>query len=338
VRVTTTQIAAIDPDPRDRVDFHMHSTVSDGAKSPEQVLGMLSAHGVRAAAFTDHDDIAASRDPALVRAIARLGAAAPHMVPGVEITCWLDQVPGKGGLQELHMVGLGCNPRHPALRKALIRQRLGIAARVKACVSALRADGYDIRTSELGRVAKTKAVKPATIADLLVKRGYARDRFDALFGLVLPRLPQPGDIPESFMMTTERAIDIIHEAGGVAILAHPDRHSPSNDMAEVDRLFSDLRAQGLDAVEVYRTDVALEEQPRYAAAAKRAGLLASGGSDYHDLNDHGEGRYPGDANAPLELWPALERKIRERGGVTDVRDIAPKSTADSSASERFLLA
>lgn len=319
------------------VDFHMHTTTSDGRHSDTEIIDALGRYGIEVAAITNHDDASVGRDKAVVRYLEQLGDRAPQIVPGVEITCWLDETVDPDGWQSLHIIGLGCDPNHPALRKALIRQRLGIVARVKDCIETLRAKGYDVSRRELGRVAGTRAIVPGILAQLLATKGYASSTAKALEEIVLPNIAWPGELPQDFTMSPADAIAIIHRAGGAAVLAHPHRNVPSHDPVCIMRLMTDLEAKGLDAAEVYRADLDDEYQPVYAECAARAGLLVSGGSDYHAVNQNGTDRHVGDAHVPSGIWPALEALIKARGGITDIRDVRVERHPHATAAERFRL-
>ena len=299
-------------------DLHMHTTASDGLLSGRQLVDRMCRHRVAVGAITNHDDASVGRDVDLARYVASLGPDAPRVVPGVEITCGLEAPLEPGGSAHLHIVGVGCNPRDLALRKALLRQRRGVSDRVRDCVKKLQTDGYDVSVGELGLVAGRRCVYGGDIARLLVKKGYAKTKAEADVKLVAPRLSKPGELPVPDAMPAKEAIALIRAAGGVAVLAHPHRAIPSHDPQRVLSLMRSLRSHGLDAAEVYRADLEPERQPMYAACARSAGLLISGGSDFHSASQRGTGRHPGDARAPESVWRPIEALIRQRGGCTDI--------------------
>ena len=154
----------------------------------------------------------------------------------------------------------------------------------------------------------------ADIARLLVERGYT-EQFGAALKTVLAHSADYRSLPQRFTMDAADAIRLIHDAGGVAILAHPHRVVINHDPDILRDLFTDLRAKGLDAAECYRYDLAKERSPAYRALIEEAGLLPSGGSDFHHFNQRGSKRYPGDADAPAELWAPMAALISERGGL-----------------------
>lgn len=318
------------------IDLHLHTYGSDGVFPARKVVEQAQANGVRVAALTDHDTMEAARDTDLVRALRALGGRAPQIVPGVEISCHLEAPLAKGGKEYLHIIGLGVDPRDPELRKALIAQRLGISARIRDCIAKLQADGFDIRYGEIGRTCGLEAPTERTLGEILAAKGYAKDADTARKELVAPRLTKNGELPERFEMDPAEAIALIHAAGGVAILAHPHRYVPTHDEPTLRALFARLAAVGLDGAEVYRFDLEPAEQPRYRELIEEAGLLVSGGSDFHAPSRGGVPRAPGDARAPLELWEPLAERIRARGGCTDIRDLNPGKHPHASAAERML--
>ncbi len=319
------------------IDLHLHSNISDGVQADDHLVELVMQAGVAVAAVTDHDSIASALDPTLVARLRALGAQAPRFVPGVEFTCWLDTPIRPGCRQEVHVVGLGCNPYQPALQAALSRQRLSAIARIRTCVARLNADGYPLRFAEVGFAAARQGLHKWHIGKALAAHGYAGSAEVAVKTLVSPRFPKPEAGTTTALLTPAQAILLIRAAGGVAVLAHPQRNVPANDPAAATDLLVSFKMHGLDAVEVYRVDLPATERPMYEKVAQSLGLLLSGGTDYHGAGDTGGPRFPGDAHAPLSLWAPLEALIHARGGVTDVCDVAPKSLLHANAAERLLL-
>lgn len=320
------------------LDLHLHSNISDGVLSDIGLVDLVRQSGVGVAAITDHDSIGAAHDQALVQHLSRLGARAPQIVPGVEIGVWLDQPVRPGYWQEAHIVGLGCDPANPKLRAALIRQRLSRYARVRACVERLRADGFALSFADVGFTAGLQAPTSWHIGKALADRGYAKDPDTASRELVTPRYPSPAEMPEAPILGSREAIQRIRAAGGVAVLAHPHRNAPAADPQAITDLFAKLKAEGLDAVETYRVDLPADHRPLYEAAARTAGLLTSGGTDFHGAGENPPKKRPGDAGAPASLWPPLEQLIRARGGITDVRQVRLPLAPQAGAAERMLFA
>jgi predicted metal-dependent phosphoesterase TrpH len=331
------QAASVQMSPVGGVDLHMHTTTSDGDLSATRIVDLLRAAKVQVAAITDHDAMASARNSVLWKYLDALGPNAPQMVPGVEITCSMTAPLVDGGSQMLDVVGLGCDPQNLALRKALTRQRLGTAARVRDCVEKLRADGYDLSYGKLGRVAGLRAVDVGILDRAVVRGGYAPDCETARNEIINPHLADYRGMPQRFTMDAQDAIALIHAAGGVAILAHPQRVVTNHDPKILKGLFADLASKGLDAVEAYRFDLEKEKQPLYRSLIKEVGLLVSGGSDYHYPNEKGVKRHPGDAGVPCSVWAAFKQLIEKRGGFTDIRDVRVARTKKANAAERFRL-
>lgn len=319
------------------IDLHLHSNISDGIQPDERLIDLVAKAGLKIAAVTDHDSMAAAHDPALAQHLRALGPNAPHLVPGVEISCWLESPIRPGCRQEVHVIGLGCNPYQPALQAALARQRLGIIQRIRTCVAKLNADGYPLRFADVGFAAALQGLQKWHIGKALAAHGYAKTPEEAVKNLVAPRYPKPERHTPTALLSPGEAVALIRAAGGVAILAHPHRNVPANDQAAAMELLKGLKEQGLDAVEVYRVDLPAAERPMYENVAQSVGLLLSGGTDYHGSGDIGGPRFPGDAHAPFALWPPLEALIQARGGVTSFQDVAPSAHPNGNAAERLLL-
>jgi hypothetical protein len=146
-------------------------------------------------------------------------------------------------------------------------------------------------------------------------------------------------------MEPAEAIAAIHAAGGIAILAHPNKNVPDLNEPELRSLIAYLKANGLDGVEGYRYEIDRATSEKFLVPLiEEMGLLVSGGSDFHceakDVGSDRPGKYrhPADSHSPADIWPALEARIRERGGLTNVLDIETLPAADASAAERLAFA
>jgi predicted metal-dependent phosphoesterase TrpH len=211
---------------------------------------------------TDHDTVAAVAE---VSAAAR--AANIRVVPGIEITSIDDG-------RDVHMLGYFFDPASAALGRFLEGQRALRVARVRE---------IGIRLSELGMPVEVEPVLQAAanrpgssvgrpqLARALVAAGYVESVQQA-FELWLAT-GQPAYVPRTGP-SPATVIDVIHEAGGVASFAHPG-------VTKRDSLIVTLVNRGLDAIEVYHSDHAPEDERAYEQLATRLGVLISGGSDFH---------------------------------------------------------
>jgi predicted metal-dependent phosphoesterase TrpH len=266
------------------IDLHLHTTASDGRCTPEALVQRAAAAGLSVIAVTDHDTTAG-----LAPARAATAAAGLRFVAGIEITAI------EAG-HDVHVLGYFIDPEHAGLQAFLADARASRAARIGAIVERLAAAGAPIDPQLLlARAARQDggSVGRPLIARALVEAGHASDTGDA-FERWLGR-DRPGFVPRAGA-PPERVIAMVHEAGGLASLAHPG-------LAGIDDRIPALRDAGLDAVEVYHSDHDELARERYAALAERLGLLLTGGSDYH--GDPAHGIALGAVTLPAREWERL---------------------------------
>ena len=246
------------------VDLHIHTTASDGADTPAQVVALASALGLGAIAVTDHDTVSGIGEA--VAAGAGLGVA---VIPGIELSA---DYRGR----EVHLLGLFIDRGSAALRSALdwsVRQRL---ARNDRMVAALAADGFDIPPEALGALCPGAVPGRPHLAEYLLRRGYVasiQEAFDRYLGEGRPYFR-----PRKLLPLRE-AVRAIRAAGGVAVIAHPLQYG--YDEARLRRFLREGKDLGCQALEVYYPEHTPAQQAMLTALADELGLALSGGSDYH---------------------------------------------------------
>jgi predicted metal-dependent phosphoesterase TrpH len=244
------------------IDLHLHTTASDGRLSPAELVARASAAGLTTISVTDHDTVAA---------IAEVTEAARgvniRVVPGIEITA-------VDAGRDVHMLGYFFNPLSTTLATVLEQQRALRVARVREIGARLAALGMpiDVESVLLAAAARPgSSVGRPQVARQLVQAGYVtsvQEAFDQWLATGRPAfMPRTGPSPAAI-------VDTIHQAGGVASIAHPA-------VTKRDELIAPLVEHGLDAIEVYHSDHSPEAEQIYKAMAKRLGALVSGGSDFH---------------------------------------------------------
>jgi predicted metal-dependent phosphoesterase TrpH len=247
------------------IDLHCHSTVSDGMLPPAEVVARAAGNGCRWLALTDHDDLD-GLDVAAQTA-ARLGMG---FVPGVEVSVsWQDIT--------LHIVGLGINPGSATLRQGLAQVRSGRAERAEQMADGLARAGIGGALQGAYHYASNPAlISRAHFARYLVEKGHARDT-GAVFKRYLVK-GKPGYVKHEWA-TLGDAVEWIHAAGGLAVIAHPARYRVS--AAGMQDLLREFRELGGDGIEVITSSHSTEDYQRFDVLAREAGLLASVGSDFH---------------------------------------------------------
>ncbi len=241
-------------------DLHIHTTASDGLLSPTQVVRRAGDAGLAFLSLTDHNTVAG-----LAEGARALGDAKTQLVPGVE----LSSQPGDG--DEIHLLGYGVDPRSEVLL-ATCRELCELKNRqLQHILRELRSSGVHVDERELEPQSEGAYVGRLLLADLLVQDGVVSSRRQAFRQWLGSR----GDayVPMA-PFSPCRCIEAIHEAGGLAVLAHPT-------IRTVDRWIESLVRMGLDGVEVYRPGRQGNEQLYVEKAATHFGLFVTGGSDLH---------------------------------------------------------
>jgi predicted metal-dependent phosphoesterase TrpH len=240
------------------VDLHAHSTASDGAVAPAAVVETAARAGLAALALTDHDTlagVAAARE-----AGARLGV---RIVAGVELSVMDDE-------REIHLLGLHI-ARVDALEAELQSVRAARRTRAQRIVGKLNALGVPIAIEAVWAQAADGAVGRPHVARALIAGGWARDQRDA-FDRYLGA-GRPANV-EKEPVTIAAGVRLIHDCGGLAVIAHPGQDGRRERIEP-------LVAMGLDGIEVLHPGHGTEDIARLAALAEFFSLVPSGGSDWH---------------------------------------------------------
>lgn len=261
-----------------QTDLHMHSSVSmDGEISPRGLAELCYQEGVTLAALTDHNDIAGSAE--FIWRSAQLGVQA---IPGVELDCVHE-----GNL--LHMLGYGIDIANEALLHAVQAVRGLQAEAGMRLMDAVAAQGIVFDREQVLELAGDGVVCAETIAQSafqvpenrthplirpLLPGGALADRPLVNFYWSVCAPGKPAYVPVDFM-TAGQAVDLIHEAGGIAVLAHPG--ASISDAVVLDSVLG-LPLDGVEAFSSYHTT---QQAGEYAAKAAARHLLVSGGSDFH---------------------------------------------------------
>ncbi len=245
-------------------DLHTHSTASDGAYSPAELVRQAHAAGVTHLALSDHDCT-----DGLDEAHAEARACGLTLIPAVEIsTTWH----GKS----VHIVGLNIDPACPALQEGLARLQATRLTRAEEMGRRLARDGIPGGYDAARELAGAGMITRTHFAQFLVNQGLAgavRDVFDHY--LVQGK---PGYVPTQWA-GLEEAVAWIKGAGGIAVVAHPQRYKLTASW--LGRLLMEFKAAGGEALEVVAGAANPGDIQSSASAARRHGLLASAGSDFH---------------------------------------------------------
>lgn len=240
------------------VDLHAHSTASDGAHAP--VVAVETAHraGLAAFALTDHDTLAGI--PEAQRTADALGL---RLVPGVEMSV-------HQGAIEVHLLGLHIRDVS-ALQARLEIYRDHRTARAREIVTRLNAIEVAVTVDAVLEAAAGGAVGRPHVAKALIAGGFVKDSREAFDRYLAAGKPA---FVEKERLDIAEGIAIIHEAGGIAVIAHP---GPEGRRERIEPLV----ALGLDGLEVRHPSHSGEDIKRLTALTDFFGLVPSGGSDWH---------------------------------------------------------
>ncbi len=269
-------------------DLHTHSTASDGILSPEELVTIAENTGLEVLGLTDHDTI-----DGINPAIEFAKGKKVRIIPGIELSCsW------EAGDISVHVIGLFFDHEGKSLRNLLEGQRKGRFRRALRILDLL--EGLDITVEPLRkRFLASEYEKPLGrphIARYLFESGAVRD-FQAAFNQYL-RKGAPAYVPKPVLLP-EDGISAIHEAGGLAFIAHPGL------ISEWDEVWDQIRRLSLDGIEVYYSEHENPQTEFFANIARDCGYLISGGSDFHGVMDKSAKRLGG-SGIDKKMFDTLE--------------------------------
>ncbi|WP_246300716.1 PHP domain-containing protein [Actinopolyspora biskrensis] len=259
-----------------RIDLHVHSTESDGTDKPAELVRTAVEAGLDTIALTDHDTTAGWRE--IERAVREQERTSLRVVPGAELSCSSDD--GHGGSVTVHLLAYLFDPGSQALADEQLRLRSERRGRLEQMARRMAADGFPVDPDALmaGLPPDSPGGRPH-LARALVEGGSVEtvtEAFDEYLRTGGPYYLPRTDTP------VERAIEMITEAGGVTVLAHPFAASRGRSVTE--DVIADLADRGLSGVEIEHPDHEDKARGRLRGLAAELGLVPTGGSDYHGTN------------------------------------------------------
>jgi 3',5'-nucleoside bisphosphate phosphatase len=274
-------------------DLHSHSSVSDGMLRPAELVARAAEQGVGLFALTDHDEVAG-----LEEAIAAARAVDLSFVPGVEVSVtWGDTT--------IHIVGLGIDPRDAQLHARLAAVRSGRIQRAQQMSDDLARVGIDgAYEGALVYAGNPQMISRTHFARYLVETGHCRDVKDVFTRYLAEG--KPGFVPHAWAALGD-AIDMIREAGGVAVVAHPGRYRLN--ALGLHALLSEFRDLGGTGIEVATSNHTDRDMRRFADLAREFGFEASGGSDFHGPGESENVELGRVARLPADLTPVWHRFV-----------------------------
>ncbi len=283
------------------IDLHIHTTASDGTMSPTAVVRYAKEKGLRAIAITDHDTV-----EGIAEGLREGGKLGLEVIPGVELS--VDFPKGT-----MHLLGYYIDHTCAELLDKLTIVQGARAERNLKMIEKLRGLGIEIELSEVKEAPEHGQIGRPHFAYALVQKGHAQNIQDAFERYLRKGGPA---YAEKFKFSPEKAMSVVHKAGGITVLAHPFTLNQPQQK-DLEDVIVELKAQGLDGIETYYPEHSEGQTKLYRSLAQKHGLVLTGGSDFHGFNkdevDIGEGY--GDMALSHNLLDELQarREARLRG-------------------------
>ena len=241
------------------IDLHTHTNQSDGMLSPEALVDLAKSKNLAGIAITDHDEVSA-----IARAMARGAEVGIEIIPGVELS-----ILHRG--YDVHILGYFIDDHHPGLLSFLGYLRHERVGRTHRILEKLETLGMPLSFECVMQYAGEGCIGRPHVAEALVQEGYVRCYQDA-FDFFLAE-GKPAFEPKA-KLTPREAIDLIHDAGGLACLAHPGQNLTQE-------VVLDIVDAGVEALETVHPKHSFEQRRWFRELATKRGLLQTAGSDFH---------------------------------------------------------
>jgi predicted metal-dependent phosphoesterase TrpH len=269
-------------------DLHLHTAYSDGTYSPEELAAAAAQNHLTAVALTDHDTVEGCL-PAAQACVAR----GIEFLPGTELTAEHED-------SEVHILGYGFDLNNAHFLAEMGRFQQVRQDRIRRIVALLNERKVPLKAEAVFEIANCRAPGRPHVARALVQAGICSS-LDEAFERFLKK-HRPAWVPKA-KVAVQEAIGLIHEAHGVAVLAHPA-------LNRVDHLIPMMVEAGLDGIECFHTKHSPSHTQHYTTLAAEYGLLVTGGSDCHGMN---KGRpLIGTVKIPYSLVERLKVRLAER--------------------------
>ena len=269
-------------------DLHLHTNFSDGTYTPEELAGQARRCGLKAIALTDHDTVEGCGRTAIA-----CQAAGIEFIPASELTAEMDG-------HEIHLLGYFLDTANPGLLRELEKFQQVRQDRIREMVGRINQLGIPLPVDDVFTLANCRSPGRPHVARALTEGEFCGS-IDEAFERFLKK-GKPAWVPK-FKMSAQQAINLIHQAGGLAVMAHPG-------LTRADELIPRLADLGMDGLECFHSkhNGSLTEQ--YRSMATRLNLLITGGSDCHGTT---KGKpIIGTVKLPYEYVEKLKTRVTER--------------------------
>ena len=269
-------------------DLHLHTQFSDGTFTPEELVERASKLGFAAIALTDHDTV-----EGCARAAAACAAAQLEFISGTELTA-------EHADTEVHILAYFVDIQNQVLLTRIAGFQAVRQNRIREMVAALNKLGIPLQAESVFALANCKSPGRPHVARALVKEKFVGN-LDEAFERYLKK-GRPAWVPKTKMSALE-SVELIHQAGGLAVMAHPG-------LNRTDDIIPHLVAAGLDGIECFHTKHSTAMAERYLEFAESYHLLVTGGSDCHGFSK--KAPLIGTVKLPYEHVEKMKAKVAER--------------------------
>ena len=279
-----------------KIDLHVHSSASDGSLTPDDLLALAAREDLCAISITDHDTLDGTKHGLRLTAQSKIS-----FLTGVEISA---AAPDGFDVQgSLHILGYGIDPENVPLNRELDRFQKIRQNRSRRIIERLGDLGLDLDIPATALRTEEGQFGRPHIAQAMVRKGYVAS-IDEAFDRYLGK-GQTAYV-DKYRPPCNQTIDLILEAGGVAVLAHPFLYGIPTS-GQLEKMVIALKKAGMAGLEVFYPQHTLDQTARLAYWAGRHQLLMTGGSDFHgDLNPHIKlGHLTEETLIPDSLYPEL---------------------------------
>jgi 3',5'-nucleoside bisphosphate phosphatase len=269
-------------------DLHLHTFFSDGTFTPEELVLRAQKAGLACIALTDHDSVEGCD-----RAAAACANVQMDFIAGAELTAEHKDT-------EVHILGYFLDTKNPVLLDRIAKFQAVRQNRINEMCTALNKLGIPLKAESVFALANCKSPGRPHVARALVKEKLI-DNLDEAFDRFLKK-GKPAWVPKTKMSALE-SVELIHQAGGLAVMAHPG-------LNRTDDIIPDLVDAGLDGIECFHTKHSTVMAERYLEIAEKYNLLVTGGSDCHGFSK----KQPliGTVKLPYDHVEKLKAKVSER--------------------------
>lgn len=267
------------------VDLHIHTNYSDGTCTVKEVLEIAHERGLSAISITDHDCTDAY--PEAIDIGSQLGI---EVITGVELSSEIDGT-------DIHVLGYFIDPENSSFAAKLREMKDARFFRAKKIVENLNKQGIDLRFETVLSMAGIGAIGRPHIAAAMLREELVysfREAFDKYIGYGLPAYV------EKLKLHPKEVFDLIKNAGGVPVLAHPG-------VTQVDQRIPEFIREGLQGIEAYHTEHPSNIERHYLRIAKKHHLAFTGGSDFHSFH-HNKSEI-GSPSVPYSAIVSIKEKL-----------------------------